>query len=335
MALLFNSAYIWAFHPPTAFYMGNVLLHLGLGVVLAALAAVMIKRTPVLGCFLAAALAGVYLAVAGNTRNHQAVLWLHILLGVSAVVVLIPWIRLRSMAMQRAFAGAFVLLLIVPASAYLYRRTFPNPDDRIQNPHVVPTSMDEEGGGPKSPFFPSSIQTNTGKTISSEFFMDSKGCGECHQDAYKQWNSSAHHFASFNNQFYRKSIEYMQDVSGTQSSKWCAGCHDHALLLNGRWEKPVKEQIDTPEAQNGLGCMSCHSIAKVDSSMGNAGFTMNFPPLHELANSKNKYIRSVNHFLTYLSPEPHRKTFMKPFMRQDSAEFCASCHKVHLDVPGK
>ncbi len=24
---------------------------------------------------------------------------------------------------------------------------------------------------------------------------------------------------------------------------------------------------------------------------------------------------------------------MKPFMRQDSAEFCAACHKVHLDVP--
>ena len=107
--------------------------------------------------------------------------------------------------------------------------------------------------------------------------MDSKGCGECHQDVYKQWDSSAHHFASFNNQFYRKSIEYMQEVSGTKSSKWCAGCHDHAVLLNGRWERPIKEQIDTPEAQNGLGCMSCHSIARVDSSMGNAGIHDEFP----------------------------------------------------------
>ncbi len=24
---------------------------------------------------------------------------------------------------------------------------------------------------------------------------------------------------------------------------------------------------------------------------------------------------------------------MKPFMREDSAEYCAACHKVHLDVP--
>jgi tetratricopeptide (TPR) repeat protein len=37
--------------------------------------------------------------------------------------------------------------------------------------------------------------------------------------------------------------------------------------------------------------------------------------------------------LTFLDPEPHRRTFMKPFMRLDSAEFCATCHKVHLDVP--
>jgi tetratricopeptide (TPR) repeat protein len=44
-------------------------------------------------------------------------------------------------------------------------------------------------------------------------------------------------------------------------------------------------------------------------------------------------IRAVDRLLTYLDPEPHRRTFMKPFMRLDSAEFCATCHKVHLDVP--
>ncbi|HEV2688145.1 MAG TPA: tetratricopeptide repeat protein, partial [Bryobacteraceae bacterium] len=86
-------------------------------------------------------------------------------------------------------------------------------------------------------------------------------------------------------------------------------------------------------AQNGLGCMSCHSIVHVDSSMGNGGLTIAYPPLHELASSKNPYIKAMDHFLTYLNPEPHRNTFMKPFMRQDSAEFCSTCHKVHLDVP--
>jgi hypothetical protein len=67
--------------------------------------------------------------------------------------------------------------------------------------------------------------------------------------------------------------------------------------------------------------------------MGNGGFTIEYPPLHELASSRNKYIRALDNFLTYLDPEPHRKTFMKPFMRLDSSEYCSTCHKVHLDQP--
>src|SRR5260370_16017513 len=67
--------------------------------------------------------------------------------------------------------------------------------------------------------------------------------------------------------------------------------------------------------------------------MGNGGFTIEYPPLHEIATSKNKYIRAFDYFLTYLNPVPHKRSFMKPFMRMDSSEFCSSCHKVHLDVP--
>ncbi|HEY1213033.1 MAG TPA: tetratricopeptide repeat protein, partial [Bryobacteraceae bacterium] len=35
----------------------------------------------------------------------------------------------------------------------------------------------------------------------------------------------------------------------------------------------------------------------------------------------------------YAAPGPHRQTFMKPFMQNDTAEFCSACHKVHMDVP--
>ncbi len=314
--------------------MANVLLHLGLGLVLTVAAIFMVRRIPALGSFLLAAAVGVYLAITGNTSDKRWILWLHIGLGLFTVLALIPFVRRQSRTVRRGFAIALGLLVFLPVSAAVYKRLFPNPDDRIRNPLTVPTSMQEEGGGPKSPFFPSSSKTNVGGTIPSNFFMDSKACGQCHADIYKQWNSSTHHFASFNNQFYRKAIEYMQDTQhSTQPSKWCAGCHDHAVFFNGRWEQPIKDQIDTPEAQNGLGCMSCHSIVHVDSSMGNGGFTMAYPPLHELASSKNKYMLAVNHFLTYLNPEPHRQSFMKPFMRKDASEFCATCHKVHLDIP--
>jgi hypothetical protein len=193
--------------------------------------------------------------------------------------------------------------------------------------------MDDEGAGPKGPFFPSSAETNVGGTIPSTFFMTSQECGRCHKDIYDQWNSSAHHFGSFNNQWYRKSIEYMQEVNGTQSSKWCAGCHDHAVFFNGRFERPIKDQIETPEAQNGLGCTSCHSIVHVKSTMGQGDFTIEYPPMHDLVASKNRFIKWAHDYLLYVDPQPHRETFLKSFHTNQTAQFCSSCHKVHLDVP--
>ncbi|HZE24790.1 MAG TPA: hypothetical protein VE054_12385 [Blattabacteriaceae bacterium] len=98
-------------------------------------------------------------------------------------------------------------------------------------------------------------------------------------------------------------------------------------------DTPIKQIVHRPEAQAGLGCMMCHSIAKVKSTMGQGDFFLEYPKLHELAASKNPVIRAVHDFMTYLNPEPHRRTFLKPFMRTQTAEFCSSCHKVHLDVP--
>ena len=201
------------------------------------------------------------------------------------------------------------------------------------NPLLPPLSMDTEGAGVRSPFFPSSAETNVGGIIPANFFMTSQTCARCHKDIYDQWNSSAHHFSSFNNQWYRKSIEYMQDVVGTKPSKWCAGCHDHAVFFNGRFDRPIKEQIDTPEAQAGLACTSCHSIVHVKSTMGQGDFTIEYPPLHDLAVSENRLLQWTHDYLLKVDPEPHRDTFLKDFHRKQTPEFCASCHKVHLDVP--
>src|SRR5439155_394187 len=168
--------------------------------------------------------------------------------------------------------------------------------------------------------------------IPSKYFMKSDACQRCHADIYKQWDSSMHHFSSFNNQWYRKSIEYMQDVAGVRSSKWCAGCHDPALLYSGLFDTPIKQIVDRPEARAGLGCLMCHSIVEVKSTMGQGDFFLEYPKLHELAASENPFVRKLHDFVVRLNPEPHRRTFLKPFMRADTAEFCSSGHKVHLDV---
>jgi tetratricopeptide (TPR) repeat protein len=322
--MLVNAAYVAALPTANVFYIANVVLHPLLG--LAAVVWVVWKLFPLAShkrqraVFVLLALAtllGVYLFFAGATFNHRIVLGAHVALAITALWILFPrW--------------SIALAVLTIAAAGL---RFGLPKERIRNPEKVPMSMTEEGDGPKSPFWPSSARTNTGGLIPSDFFMDSKLCGGCHKDIYDQWNSSVHHFASFNNRFYRRTIEHMQELSGTKGSKWCAGCHDHALFFNGRFDRPIKEQVDTPEAQNGLGCMSCHSIVHVGSSMGNGDFTIEYPPLHHIASSHNPWIRKLDAFVTYLNPEPHRRTFMKPFMRQDSPEYCAACHKVHLDQP--
>ena len=347
LLLLANSGYIAGFASPTIFYMTNVLAHLVMGVVLAVLFAVLlvrdaeVRRATLLAVLpMAVSLgAAVYLVAVGNLREHAFVWKAHVVASAVGVAALLPmaftWMNRSDSG--RTFARALpvfaVFALVFPLAAHKYQQMYPTEQTAIVNPVKPPTSMEEEGGGPKSPFFPSSSKTNVGGIIPSNFFMDSEKCGECHKDAYEQWKSSMHHFASFNNQFYRKSIEYMQDTVGTQPSKWCAGCHDHAVFFNGRFEKPIKDQIDTPEAHAGLACTSCHSITNVEGSMGNGGFTIEYPPLHDLASSRNPVIHRLDRFLTYLNPEPHRRSFMKPFMKTNASEYCSACHKVHLDVP--
>lgn len=290
---------------------------------------------------LAAAGVGVWLTAVGATRAHERALYAHAGLAAAGILMFAAWLEgwaaKQTLPRVRRLAGLAVALLIVavatpPVLKSITKRQW-QARHRVVNPLNPPLAMTEEGGGPASPFFPSSARTNVGGTIPANFFMTSATCARCHKDIYDQWESSTHHFSSFNNQWYRKSIEYMQDVVGTKPSKWCAGCHDHAVFFNGRFDRPIKEQIDTPEAQAGLACTSCHSIVHVGSSMGQGDFTIEYPPLHDLAASENPLLRRAHDALTYLAPEPHRNTFMKPFHREQTAEFCSSCHKVHLDVP--
>ena len=350
IALLIDTAYVWAFASPTILYMAAVASHLAIGVLIAGCAAALLARERGLSkqpgvrmasaAFAVATVSAAYLVVAGNVRDHRWVLHGHIAAGCIAAAAFVVYARhLTSGGRpgERRFGALFqaasILLVALPMTVWAYGAAHPRPNDRIVNPSETPLSMQGEGAGPGSRFFPSSATTTVGGTIPADFFTESETCGECHRDIYEQWKGSMHHFASFNNQFYRKSIEHMQAVVGTQPSKWCAGCHDHAVFFNGRFDKPIAEQIDTAEARAGLGCTSCHSIVRVGSSMGNGDFTIEYQPLHRLASSRNTYVRALDRFLTYLDPEPHRRTFMKPFVRLDSAEFCASCHKVHLDKP--
>ncbi len=361
LLLLLNSAYLAVFASPTIFYALNVLFHVGFGVVLALpflIYGVRLVRTaaPDLGqwgnlalrtgfwLMVGSMIAGLALILFGNIRPNRWLLHAHIATAVTAVVLLAGCLRARASrpqatpAVKRAWqltAATMVVSFILPLLVILFKAVSPDPY-RVENPTTLPLSMDEEGMfGKDGPFFPSAVETTVRGKIPATFLMTSQSCGQsgCHPDIYKQWSSSAHHFSSFNNQWYRKSIEYMQDAIGVQPSKWCGGCHDPALLFSGMMDTPIREIVHTPEAQVGLACTACHTIVAVKDTMGNGGYVIEYPPLHDLATSKNRLLRTLHDFLVRVDPGPHKETFLKPFHRQNRAEFCSACHKVHLDKP--
>ena len=213
--LLINSAVLAAF-PTTAtiFGIGNVLLHIVLGAVVGVLALMLLRTERRLISIVIAAASGVLLVLIGNTRDHKAIFLIHVVISLVAVAILFA--RRESFLIAKVSATAAALVLV---AGICYRLFVPHPEEHIVNSRTVPLSMYQEGAGPKSPFFPSGANTSDGRLVPSTFFMESKKCGECHKDIYEQWKSSAHHFASFNNQFYRKSIEYMQAVVGTQAEQ--------------------------------------------------------------------------------------------------------------------
>jgi len=348
-ALAVSAVYLYGYPSATISYFVVDLLHVAAGIVLTILLLIyfvrLLPRETLLGrlgwiSLAAGAVLGVILIKIGTPLRLKPWLYAHIALCVVGALFLAVswgfskgWLGDGVLGRGLGFAALTLLAAGVAAGTWWTREVAWKNANRISNPLMPAETMDGEGDGPQGKFFPSSAQTKHGGNIPSKYFMKSDACQRCHADIYKQWDSSMHHFSSFNNQWYRKSIEYMQEVAGVRSSKWCAGCHDPALLYSGLFDTPIKQIVDRPEARAGLGCLMCHSIVQVKSTMGQGDFFLEYPKLHELAASENPLVRKLHDFVVRLNPEPHRRTFLKPFMRADTAEFCSSCHKVHLDVP--
>jgi len=347
--LVVTAIYLYAYPSATLFIAGAVLLHTGLGLLVSLGLVVFFFRgigkerlLARLGwmLFAAGAALGLVLVRIGTAHRFNNWLYAHIALCSLGVILLAAswlsakgWVGVGVVRQATGIAGLLLVAAVVAAGSWYVREFAWNARYVVKNPPISPATMMQEGDGPHGKFFPSSVQTKDGKYIPSDYFLKSQACERCHADIYKQWESSMHHFSSFNNQWYRKSIEYMQDVDGVQPSKWCAGCHDPALLFSGMMDTPIKQNIDKPEARAGLSCMMCHSIVQVKSTMGQGDFVLEYPKLHQLAASENPLIRGLHDFMVRLNPEPHRRVFLKPFMRSQVPEFCSGCHKVHLDVP--
>ncbi len=101
-------------------------------------------------------------------------------------------------------------------------------------------------------------------------------CADCHADVASHWMHSAHAYASFDNPWYRASVDQFRTHRGKQESRFCAGCHDPLLLISGDMDEEVEP--DNELAYAGITCLVCHSIESTRPE-GNASFTLSDAPV--------------------------------------------------------
>ena len=182
-------------------------------------------------------------------------------------------------------------------------------------------------------FEPSLARTASGNFIPAQALSNDQYCKECHPEVHDGWMSSAHRFSSFNNPAYLVSVREtrnfsMQREGSVRRARWCAGCHDPVPFFSGRFDDPEYDDVADMTAHAGITCTVCHSITNVNSTRGNADYTIDAPAHYPFAFSVNKALQWINRQMIQAKPSFHKQTFLKPFHK--SADFCSTCHKVHL-----
>ena len=330
-----NAIFLVAFTRDTAFFYAMLLTHLVLGVAIAIpffvfaithaerMIRMWNKRAKYAGLAIftlatVCVTSGLFLTFRGATIPNRLIWIAHVAAVPLALVAFILHRRAHTHKLQfkrlYAWGAAVAVFLGVMGLASKLEK----PPKRIVN-----TNGD-------TVFFPSSSETFDQGLLNGRKLAANQYCQECHPDSFHQWERSAHRFSSFNNPFYRKSVELMADQVGRERTKWCSGCHDPVVLFTGQMGKATQAKFsyDSWEAQQGLPCMGCHSIVEIKDVRGNGAYVIEESKQYPFAFARNETLRAINRLLIRMEPSLHRKTFLKPFHR--TPEFCSTCHKVAL-----
>jgi tetratricopeptide (TPR) repeat protein len=326
------------------FYLSMFMLHLALGLLL-------IVPFLVFGT--------VHMVAARNRRNRRAVRIGYFLFGVGIVVLVTGVLLVRiegffDLKQPAARSLVYWAHVIAPLSAmwlyWLHRLAGPRIKWRVGFAYgaavgvivllmVIVQAQDPRqwyAVGPKEGakyFEPSLARTGTGDFIPAKTMMMDDYCKKCHADIYEGWFHSVHHISSFNNPAYLASVRETRQVAmkrdgNVKAARWCAGCHDPVPFFSGAFDDPNYDDVNDPTAHAGITCTSCHAITNVNSTRGNADYTIEEPLHYPFAYSKNSLLQFINNTVIKAKPSFHKQTFLKPFHK--TAEFCSTCHKVHL-----
>jgi hypothetical protein len=165
----------------------------------------------------------------------------------------------------------------------------------------------------EGPFYPSLARTQGTDKVDAESLADVRQCSGCHQDAVKQWSSSAHAHASFDNPWYRASVEALREDVSFTASRHCGGCHDPVLLLSGGMDHPIKPEDRL--VNSGVTCLVCHSV-RAPTSDGNASYTLTTAPVPIPVEGDPESLAQ------------HRARLATDSLRTPA--LCASCHRGFL-----
>lgn len=201
---------------------------------------------------------------------------------------------------------------------------------QMQDPRAWNQAAPKEGA---KYFEPSLARTASGNFIPAQALQNDEYCMKCHPSVYDNWFHSAHHFSSFNNPAYLYSVrqtrkKVLERDGSVQASRWCAGCHDPVPFFSGAFNDPNYDDVNHPTSQAGITCTVCHAITHVNSARGNGDYVIEQPIQYPFTYSDNKILQGINELLVKAKPSFHKKTFLKPLHK--TAEFCSTCHKVHL-----
>lgn len=146
---------------------------------------------------------------------------------------------------------------------------------------------------------------------------DVSRCAACHPQAAEAWSTSAHAHASFDNPWYRSSVESLRDEVGRLESRHCGGCHDPALLATGAMADDVDPAA--PLARVGVPCLACHGAVEATTD-GNASLALDLTDLPFPAPDEREG-PAVDAHRTRLQPA-----------ELASGAVCGACHRGFLDA---
>ncbi len=171
------------------------------------------------------------------------------------------------------------------------------------------------------PFFPSLINTATGKPVKPSDFEEPVICSGCHTDIFKQWKGSMHSTAFIDPVFQALWKIGEKETEGF-TRELCGGCHAGIGVVSHDISFKDGEFQASPIVKEGVHCDLCHTIKES---------TFLETPTYEPQNAsfiiepgevkRGPYKDSVS---------PHHETAYSQLHTE--SKFCANCHNVFHPV---